>query len=896
LGESKLDIWPSIARADCLSRILGVLDSRGRSAVIAGESGTGTTRLARDAVDALAARGVSVVWLSASEAVGTVTAGPLADELHALSVDTRPASLLRLAVERLHGPGESGRLVVAIDNAELLDNISTGLVAQLVGRGVGVVATTRDPWTAARVARSLALSPGWELVRVEPLERAAVGELLASVLGDSLEPRTFELLWHFSQGYPAALNALVVGGREEGRLRVRDHMWTWRGPFVVSRAVALVEARLRGLSTEAEAAVAAVALGEPLSLAVAEVALGALALEALEERGILALERDVPREYLRLVRRLDREVVLDRLPSLRRRSLLVRLADALQQIGTRRAEDQLLTVEADLATRRPVDAGRLTAAARYACGRGRNGRAEELAVLALRRGGGAEALRASAEVRAARGQYASAAVQLAAIRERRDTDRLEIAALQFWSLGDAVKARAVLDGVPGPEATALRAAFAAYEGDPLAARRYAAGVTEGAPPSARARALLAEGLAEAVGGRANRGIDLVRRAATASDPASRMAREGTATAPTPVGLVPRVDEWLVAELLPLFLAGMWTEARARAEDAYWGSLHLGDPALSGLAAAFVGSAHLWLGHPRTALDWLREAVETLHDYDRSGLLSWALENAAWANSMVGDLEAAGATLERADAAARPTIRLLTPGRMLARAWLLQCDGESGKAVTLTEQAAQEATAAGQFAFALQAWQLWARIADPGRAAAALRVLPVEGPLARAVVTYIEGLATRDVDEIEAAGDLLEEQGMTVLATEALALAARLQSRAGLTSRARQNRIRAEALAFDFEGLMALQPQSSHDPAGLTRREREISTLAARGLSNREIASRLVVSTRTVENHLYRAYTKLGVSSRHELAVIMRSPPSDDAKRRTISVLLPQVRKNMGQPS
>jgi DNA-binding NarL/FixJ family response regulator len=51
---------------------------------------------------------------------------------------------------------------------------------------------------------------------------------------------------------------------------------------------------------------------------------------------------------------------------------------------------------------------------------------------------------------------------------------------------------------------------------------------------------------------------------------------------------------------------------------------------------------------------------------------------------------------------------------------------------------------------------------------------------------------------------------------------------------------------------------------LTSREREVSTLAARGLSNREIATRLFISLRTVENHLHRAFAKLGVTRREQL--------------------------------
>lgn len=60
---------------------------------------------------------------------------------------------------------------------------------------------------------------------------------------------------------------------------------------------------------------------------------------------------------------------------------------------------------------------------------------------------------------------------------------------------------------------------------------------------------------------------------------------------------------------------------------------------------------------------------------------------------------------------------------------------------------------------------------------------------------------------------------------------------------------------------------------LSVREREIAVLAARGLSNRAIAERLVVSVRTVDNHLHRAYTKLGVTSRRDLAsILLVAPP------------------------
>jgi predicted ATPase/DNA-binding CsgD family transcriptional regulator len=56
---------------------------------------------------------------------------------------------------------------------------------------------------------------------------------------------------------------------------------------------------------------------------------------------------------------------------------------------------------------------------------------------------------------------------------------------------------------------------------------------------------------------------------------------------------------------------------------------------------------------------------------------------------------------------------------------------------------------------------------------------------------------------------------------------------------------------------------------LTTRERQIAVLVARGLSNREIAARLVISKRTVDAHVNHIFAKLGISSRVQLTIWLR---------------------------
>jgi non-specific serine/threonine protein kinase len=62
-----------------------------------------------------------------------------------------------------------------------------------------------------------------------------------------------------------------------------------------------------------------------------------------------------------------------------------------------------------------------------------------------------------------------------------------------------------------------------------------------------------------------------------------------------------------------------------------------------------------------------------------------------------------------------------------------------------------------------------------------------------------------------------------------------------------------------------EPPSTNELANLTRREVEVAALVGKGLTNRQIASELVLSERTVDHHVASILKKLGLRSREQVA-------------------------------
>ncbi|GAA1963844.1 helix-turn-helix transcriptional regulator [Kitasatospora viridis] len=169
-----------------------------------------------------------------------------------------------------------------------------------------------------------------------------------------------------------------------------------------------------------------------------------------------------------------------------------------------------------------------------------------------------------------------------------------------------------------------------------------------------------------------------------------------------------------------------------------------------------------------------------------------------------------------------------------------------------------------------AWS--ARIGDPGWARAlVLRCQALLGPAELAESGYLAALELHETADrpFELArtsllfGEWLRRGKRKTEARARLRTALEVFERLGAAPWAERARTELGAA-----GSAAPQAAPAGPLAGLTPQEEQIVRLAARGLSNREIAAQLFLSPRTVGHHLYKAYPKLGIASRGELGALI----------------------------
>ncbi|WP_262844298.1 helix-turn-helix transcriptional regulator [Sphaerisporangium corydalis] len=198
-------------------------------------------------------------------------------------------------------------------------------------------------------------------------------------------------------------------------------------------------------------------------------------------------------------------------------------------------------------------------------------------------------------------------------------------------------------------------------------------------------------------------------------------------------------------------------------------------------------------------------------------------------------------------------------------WVPAAEGELARAVELTLEGAALCRREGYPSFETIALHSAVRLGAAREVVERLAAVAAsqDGPLATLCADHALAFVDRDGPALAEVSRRFETLGMLLDAAEAAAQSSQAHASAARQASARAEGARAWVLAGRCQGARTPALQRLSAP-GLTAREYEIARLAAGGLANREIATRLVVSVRTVENHLRAVYAKLGVTGRTDL--------------------------------
>ena len=260
------------------------------------------------------------------------------------------------------------------------------------------------------------------------------------------------------------------------------------------------------------------------------------------------------------------------------------------------------------------------------------------------------------------------------------------------------------------------------------------------------------------------------------------------------------------------------------------------------------------------------AVATLRESDFSWVAStYGLRGAdlIWqgmAEALRGEANTAERALEDAQRTNRSRARLYDADWARARAWMLVAGGK----LTDSERAGVEATGVAvggdRWTYEVLALHDLARFQGlrvgprrPPPWSAGSRSSPTGSTASwpRRCAAHAQALAAGDGVALDAAADTFAELGFDLFAAEAQAAAARPRRRRP-KARFHASAERARRLAAACVGAttpLLRRLGAAGQPGDLTRREREIAELAARGHTDREIAEMLYLSVRTVHAHL-----------------------------------------------
>jgi DNA-binding NarL/FixJ family response regulator len=273
-------------------------------------------------------------------------------------------------------------------------------------------------------------------------------------------------------------------------------------------------------------------------------------------------------------------------------------------------------------------------------------------------------------------------------------------------------------------------------------------------------------------------------------------------------------------------------------------------------------------------DAIRAIEQALAALNAESSLPWRLPARlllARAYAALGQPEEAARVLAEAREHTGAQVAVHEPARLIAESWLTAARGGARPAAEEARKAAAAARRVGQYALEAEALHHAARFGDRTVAARLTELAKqVAGPVVGLAAEHAAAVAAHDAAALDELSTRFEAVGVLLSAADAAAQAAVLHEAAHRSVRAAESTTRARQLAVSCGQASTPALRAAVRPLPISEREREVALLIAQGLTSREIAEQLVVSTRTVEGHIYRACIKLDVSDRDELAALVRA--------------------------
>lgn len=879
-----------VGRGAELALATEILRQEGAGAVLlVADPGIGKTALAAEIAARLAGEMV-VMHVHGSPALSAVPYGVLAPYLLDLPLEqaTSPVAILRefwSQFEKRRG-GEGARLLLIVDDAHDLDEGSTQILAELVTAGWARLVATSRP----RPGLPAALLQLWydglaERLELHPLDKETVTELAEKTLGGTVMSSAAEVLHSVSEGNPLLLHCLLEDSKADGNLVRRNGVW------LLTRALSgsgeslaeVVRNRILRTSEAEREAMYVIALSEPVPAAVLDTQVGRDTVRALMDSR-LVLSANGPGGPLKMWHPMYSEAlrkIVSPARSLQIRQRMVQQlpAEPSTPEGLLRMVSWALDCGADVDDERLLQAAFLAAKllqnplAMAAAGKVRSEalRPRARAVMAL--------------VSYNDGDYRAAVRLLEEGSGFLDADPSgPVGAGLLW----AAARGALGDSSVDIAADARTAATALIDGRPASdpvvqlMSRHAGAIG--------LRAMAHEGNFEDL----RKGLDRFSEAPGSDGPDLAMDR---------IFLLAMQCELLTVEGQAVQALEAGREALLMLEEHHKDFLYISDFVLLRYTLAALEAG-----------DW--EAAESALDRYAAASAMGLIYFGAGIEVLKGMSLLRQGRVEKAAELLTPAVeglRVKDPLQLrnLGNALAFFAAAKSGNAV-LAERLASgrgEAAAGGAYVEALaELFRLAGEeLVTKGTGLQNLRRLPESGDLHHLPGILMQNLVLRaelgDVQAMESiqetassmaggwaggwqslaaaqlggegqgfvtAGNLLAASGMPGPAAVAFDKAAVTFDAEGKRPEARQAAVLRDVSEASLGDALVHDPHTETDRSvPLTRREQDIVALAVSGLTDRQIAEKLMVSVRTVEGHLYRSYAKLGIRRREDLGAAVR---------------------------